>query len=76
MKQIRPNIWQVSFSDLGEPGARGYYKVDDLGEVLMDQADIRYIGETQKLGFEPLFHVAKSKALNGAYVVIGRQEKA
>ncbi len=50
--------------------------VEDLGEVLMDQADIRYIGETEKLGYEPLFHVAKSKALAGAFVVIGRQEKA
>ncbi len=76
MKQIRPNIWEVSFSDLGEPGARGYYKVEDLGEVLMDQADIRYIGETQKLGYEPIFHIAQSKALAGAFVVIGRQEKA
>ena len=76
MKQIRPNIWQVTYSELGEPKARGYYPVADLGEVLMDQADIRYIGETQKLGYEPLFHVAKSKALAGAFVVIGRQEKA
>ena len=76
MNQIRPNIWQVSFSDLVEPSARGYYKVEGLGEVLMDQADIRYIGESQKLGFEPLFHVAKSKALNGAFVVTGRQVKA
>ena len=76
MKQIRSNIWQVTYSELGEPKARGYYPVADLGEVLMDQADIRYIGETQKLGYEPLFHVAKSKALAGAFVVIGRQEKA
>ena len=76
MKQIRDNIWQVSYADLGEPSARGYYKVENLGEVLMDQADIRYIDEMQSKGFEPIFHVSKSKALNGALVVVGRQQKA
>ena len=76
MKQIRDNIWQVTFEDLGEPNARGYYAVEDLGEVLMDQADIRYIKEMETKGFEPVFHVSKSKALNGAFVVVGRQQKA
>lgn len=76
MKQIRDNIWQVTYSDLGEPDARGYYKVEDLGEILMDQADVRYIKEMQGKGYEPVFHVSKSKALNGAFVVVGRQQKA
>ena len=76
MKQIRDNIWQVTYSDLGDPNARGYYKVADLGEILMDQADIRYINEMEAQGFEPIFHVSKSKALNGALVVVGRQQKA
>ena len=76
MKQIRENIWQVSFADLGEPTGRGYYKVEDLGEVLMDQADLRYIKEMESKGMEPIFHVSQSKALNGAFVVVGRQQKA
>ena len=76
MKQIRDNIWQVTFSDLGEPNMRGYYEVADLGEILMDQADVRYIKEMESKGFEPIFHVSKSKALNGALVVVGRQQKA
>lgn len=76
MKQIRDNIWQVTYSDLGEPDARGYYKVENLGEILMDQADVRYIKEMEDQGYEPVFHVSKSKALNGAFVVIGRQQKA
>lgn len=76
MKQIRDNIWQVTFAELGEPFARGYYAVADLGEVLVDQADLRYIKEMQNQGLEPVFHVSKSKALNGALVVVGRQQKA
>jgi hypothetical protein len=76
MKQIRDNIWQVSYDDLGQPRDRGYCAVSDLGEVLMDQADLRYIQEMKDSGYEPIFHVSKSKALNGAYVVVGRQQKA
>jgi hypothetical protein len=30
----------------------------------------------ETLGYEPIFHVSKSKALNGAFVVVGRQHKA
>jgi hypothetical protein len=76
MKQIRDNIWQITYSDLGEPTARGYYKVEDLGEVLIDHADVRYIHEMEGKGLEPVFHVSKSKALNGALVITGRQQKA
>lgn len=76
MTQIRENIWQVTFHELGEPPARGYYAVEGLGEVLIDQADLHYISETQAKGFEPIFHVSRSKALNNAFVVIGRQQKA
>lgn len=76
MKQIRENIWQVTFADLGEPNARGYYPVENLGEILMDQADVRYIKEMEGKGLQPIFHVSRSKALNGAFVVVGRQQKA
>jgi hypothetical protein len=76
MKQIRDNIWQVTLDDLGTPQDRGYFEVAGLGEVLIDQADLRYISEMQTAGYDPLFHVSKSNALNGAYVVVGRQQRA
>lgn len=76
MTQIRENIFRVSLSELGSPEDRGYYAVEGLGEVLIDQADLRYIGEMQALGYEPVFHVSRSAALNGAFVVVGRQQKA
>ena len=76
MTQIRENIFRVSVDELGRPEDRGYCNVEGLGEVLIDQADLRYISEMEKLGYEPIFHVSKSKALNGAFVVVGRQHKA
>ncbi|HLO99662.1 MAG TPA: hypothetical protein VK171_13785 [Fimbriimonas sp.] len=76
MTQIRENIWQVTYDDLGHPPARGYYQVEGLGEVLIDQADLHYINETHAKGYEPVFHVSRSKALNNAFVVVGRQQKA
>jgi hypothetical protein len=76
MQQIRDNIWQVPLSEIGDPQDRGYFKVKGLGEVLIDQADLRYIDEMKALGFEPMFHVSRSEALNGAFVVIARQQKA
>ena len=76
MIQIRENIFRVTVDELGNPPDRGYYVVDGLGEVLIDQADLRYIAEMDTLGYEPIFHVSRSKALNGAFVVVGRQHKA
>ncbi len=76
MKQIRENIWQVTFEDLGRPFEKGYYEVSGLGEVMLDQADIRYIDEQKAHGFDPIFHVSRSPALNNAFVVVGRQKKA
>ncbi len=76
MTQIRENIFRVTVDELGNPPDRGYYAVDGLGEVLIDQADLRYIEEMETLGYEPIFHVSRSKALNGAFVVVGRQHKA
>lgn len=76
MTQIRENIFRVTADELGRPEDRGYFMVEGLGEVLIDQADLRYVGEMDALGYEPAFYVSKSKALNGAYVVVGRQHKA
>lgn len=76
MKQIRENIWQVTHDDLGRPDYKGYFKVPDLGEVMLDQADLRYISEMQAEGYEPIFHVSRSAALNNAFVVVGRQKRA
>lgn len=76
MTQIRENIYRITLDELGDVQDRGYFKVEGLGEVLMDQADLRYINEMKTLGYEPIFHVSKSAALNGAFVVISRQQKA
>jgi hypothetical protein len=76
MTQIRENIFRVTLDELGDVQDRGYYAVQGLGEVLMDQADMRYISEMQSMGYEPIFHVSKSAALNGAFVVVSRQQKA
>jgi hypothetical protein len=74
MKQIRDNIWQVTMEDIGETPDRGYYEISGLGELLIDQADLRYIKQMQQDGFEPLFHISQSPALNNAFVVVSRQQ--
>ncbi|MFY7882710.1 MAG: hypothetical protein ACOVR6_10485 [Fimbriimonas sp.] len=76
MTQIRENIYMVSVDELGDPQDRGYFLVEGLGEVLIDQADLRYIQESRSAGYEPIFHVSKSDALAGAFVVVARQQKA
>jgi hypothetical protein len=76
MKQIRENIYQVTFTELGKPSARGPVKVDGLGEIMLDFADLRYIKDMSGLGYEPTFFVSRSEPLKGRFVVVGRQEKA
>lgn len=76
MKQIRENIFQVTFSELGRPPAKGPVILDGLGEVMLDDADIRYARDHQELGYEPTFFVSRSLPLHGRFVVVGRQEKA
>lgn len=76
MKQIRENIWQVTHTDLGLADYKGYFKVEGLGEIMLDQADLRYIEEMNAAGYEPTFHVSRSPALNNAFVVVGRQKIA
>jgi hypothetical protein len=74
MKQIRPNMWQVTYSELGKPDEKGYYKIPEgKGSVILDEADIRYIGEYLKKGFEPTFFIKPSAALRGAFTVVSRQ---
>jgi len=76
MKQIRENIYQVTFTELGKPVAKGPVVVDGLGEIMLDHADLRYAKESQGLGYEPTFFVSRSAPLQGRFVVVGRQEKA
>lgn len=72
VKRIRENIWEVGYAELGEPFEKGYYAVPDLGEVMLDQADVRYIEGAKRAGYEPRFFVSKSDAL-AAYIVVSRQ---
>lgn len=74
MTQIRENIWEVGYAELGEPFEKGYYAVPDLGEVMLDQADVRYIEGMKRAGHEPRFFVSPSPAI-GAYVVVSRQQR-
>jgi len=76
MKQIRENIFQVTFTELGKPANRGSVQLEGLGEVLLDFADMRYINDMVGLGYEPSFFVSRSEPLKGRFVVVGRQEKA
>jgi hypothetical protein len=76
MNQIRENIWQITADDFENPSDRGYYSVEGLGEVLMDQADLNYISNMKAKGMKPVFFVSKSAALNGALVVVSRQHPA
>lgn len=73
MKQIRENVYHVTFADLGKPFEKGYYAVEGLGEVLLDEADVRYLKEVSGKGYDPAWFVAKSDAIRNAYVVVSRQ---
>ena len=73
MTQIRENIFLVTYKDLGKPTGKGFWPVRDLGEVMLDAADERYINEYLSKGYEPAFFVSRSDALNGAFVVVSRQ---
>jgi hypothetical protein len=76
VRQIRENIFEITFSELGQPKKRGDVKLEGLGTVMIDAADLNYAGEISKLGYEPTFFVSRSKPLGGRFVVVGRQEKA
>jgi hypothetical protein len=76
MKQIRENIFQVTFTELGNPPAKGVTTVAGLGEVMLDDADMRYAKNHSGLGYEPTFFISRSAPLGGRFVVVARQEKA
>ena len=76
MRQIRDNIFEVTFTELGKPGKRGDVKMNGLGTVMIDTADLHYAEKMAGLGFEPIFFVSRSGALGGRFVVVGRQQKA
>jgi hypothetical protein len=69
-------MWQVSYTELGKPEARGYYDLPEKkGELLLDEADVRYIREYLGKGYEPSFFVKPSPALRNAFIVIARQRE-
>lgn len=74
MKQVRENMYQVTYTELGKPIDKGYYTVPDkLGELMLDEADMRYIREYLGKGFEPTFFIRPAKALRNAFTVVARQ---
>lgn len=63
----------VTYAELGSPVRKGDYKIDSLGTVVLDDADIHY-AITQP---DPAFYVKRSRALGpGAYVVVSRVQSA
>lgn len=76
MRQIRPNIYRLSYSDLGRPEEKGPVEVEDFGTVYLDVADVRYINEQLGLGLEPTFFVSRSVAVGNHFVVISRNRAA
>lgn len=76
MTAIRDNVFQVTHSELGHPFEHGFYDVAGGGQLLIDEADVRYIREAQRAGYEPVFFISRTTALGNDYVVVGRQWKA
>jgi hypothetical protein len=76
VRQIRDNIFEVTFSELGSPKKKGDIKLDGLGTVIIDVADLNYVTTMRELGYEPKFFISRSEKLGGRYVVVARQEKA
>jgi len=76
MRQIRENIWEISWSDLGQPLDKGFHPVEGLGEVFLDIADFRYASEHIAKGHEPVFFVGRAPAMGGHFIVMSRQHAA
>jgi hypothetical protein len=76
MKQIRDNIFELTFEDLGKPAKAGDVKVTDFGTVIIDVADLEYISRMRDQGYQPTFFVSRSRPLGGRFVVVSRQQKA
>ncbi len=76
MTTIRENIFQVQLSELGGPIDRGFYDLPNGAQLLLDQADLRYIRLAQEAGQEPTLFISRTTALANDFVVVGRQWKA
>ena len=76
MTQIRPNVFLVSYEELGKPIAKGLYDVETLGTVGIDEADVRYAKDCLQRGQQPAFFVSNSPVMGGRYVVVSRQRAA
>jgi hypothetical protein len=76
MRQIRENIFEVTFSELGKPSKRGDVKLDGLGTIMIDIADLNYASKMTEMGYEPTFFVSRSAPVGNRLVVVGRQHKA
>jgi len=73
MKQIRDNVYQVTYSELGRPEDKGWVKLPDDGRLLLDAADMHFIEEMTEQGYEPTFFVSRSPVMGGQFVVVSRQ---
>lgn len=76
MTQIRPNVFFVTYTEIGKPTAKGLYEVADLGTLSIDEADIRYIRLYLEKGYEPAFFVSHAPTMGGRLVVVSRQRAA
>lgn len=80
MKTIRPNIFEVTHAELGNPSDKGVVALPDGplkgGMLHLNDADTRYILDHQAKGYEPIFFISRSEVMGGDYVVVARQQKA
>ena len=76
MTQIRPNIYEITYTELGRPSDKGTVKLAS-GELLhLNHADLHYIQVHTGLGFEPTFFISRSDVMANDFIVVGRQQKA
>jgi hypothetical protein len=76
MTQIREHMFQVSYTELGKPDSKGYYPLPEKkGELMIDEADLRYIRDYLGRGYEPSFFIRPSNELRNAFVVVARQRE-
>lgn len=73
MKQIRENVFQVTFTEIGKPPQRGWTKVPGGGKLMLDAADMNFIEKMSAGGYEPTFFVSRAAAMGNEFVVVARQ---
>ena len=73
MKQIRPNIFEITLTEIGNPIEHGPTRLGS-GDVLhFDMADMRYAKEHSEAGYEPTYFISRSPVMGGDFVVVARQ---